>query len=207
MILKQGFKLLNPFCFSLKDKVVLFIGQCFQICNSIIVRDSIQVMNNPSRGQGLPIGFFPNKNMLTDIPIPIGTGMFRAQAHSIAIAERSATFPVMMFGSSTNELRAFTFPPSSLLLATMASLGKIAFHWFAAIDTVTWFCLPRFQVTISTIVRGMLNHLATVWTRFLAAFPICPVKFAVSLGHIISVSYVRAYINEGLRQEFPTEMR
>jgi len=58
LLLDDSFKLLNSFCFSSKNPTVLMIRQGNQILGSIIISNTIEMMNNPIMRQRFAI-FYP----------------------------------------------------------------------------------------------------------------------------------------------------
>ena len=99
-MVKQGFKFLNTLSFGLQNKVMLHIRQAHQIGRAIIVLYSIQVMDNPTFGQGFPMYLFPDKNMLKHIYTPVACPrMSRSINHNISPIVYPSALPTMMLVS------------------------------------------------------------------------------------------------------------
>jgi len=100
LIIKQSLKLLYSLSLSLKDKVVLLVRQGYQIARSIIVLNSVKVMNNPAFRQRFAVSFFPYKDMLKDVATFISSRMVWFKNTNItpcsASQSNSSTFPVGM---------------------------------------------------------------------------------------------------------------
>ena len=114
MIIKKGFQFLNSFSLSLKQKVVLFAGQCLKIHKPIIRSNTIKMVDNPSIWQKSIVSFFPNKAMFRDITLVISSWMGRGFYANITTAcYYLTTLPVRVFikckGSLSHQL-ALTAP-------------------------------------------------------------------------------------------------
>lgn len=85
LVIKQGFKFLNALGFSLKQQIVLFIGQGFQILRAIVAGDTIEVVNNPAFRQRFAVSLLPDKDMLKHIAPAISSRVVRFFDMHIAI--------------------------------------------------------------------------------------------------------------------------
>lgn len=65
--IEQSLKFLYPLCFSLKDKIMLLAGQALQVTWSIIICNSVEMMNHPPLGQWFAIRFLPNYNVFPNV--------------------------------------------------------------------------------------------------------------------------------------------
>lgn len=75
LTIKHSFKFLNTPCFRLKNMIVGFARQGFQVARAVIILNTIQVMNNPSLRQRSSMCLFPNKDMLKDITFLVRSWM------------------------------------------------------------------------------------------------------------------------------------
>ena len=107
-MVKQCFKFLNSFSFRLKNKIVLLIRESHKVAKSVIVLNTIKMVNNPTIGQRFLVCGFPNNNMLTHIAITISSRMVFSKNQSISIMMPCVTtFPP-----------GIAFPPCTYLTVT-----------------------------------------------------------------------------------------
>ncbi len=203
MTIKQGFKFLDAFSFSLKHKIMLLVGQTEQVLGSVIILDTIKMMDYPSLRQRFAVSFFPDKNMLTNIAISISSLMVRSMNKDISRASYLPTFPIMMFGFPLNQMCYFAIRPSSFLLATLTSLGEPSTNRFATINTeFRNYSSFSFVSAIRATDRTPMNHFPTIEAGVFILFLI----LYLCLIHITIIPYFYQYINLNqckLRQEMP----
>ena len=203
MTIKQGLKFLDAFSFSLKDKVVFLIRQTEQVLGAVIILDAIKMVDNPSFRQWFPVSFFPNKNMLTNIAIPIGSWMLRFMNKDIPRTSYPPTFPIMMFVFLLNQVLHFATSPPSFCLTTRTSFSEPSTNRFATIKAEFRCYSPSSLVsTIRATNRTVVNHLPTIQAGMLILFLI----LYLCLIHITIIPYFYQYINLNqcnLRQELP----
>ena len=204
MTIKQSFKFLDAFCLSLKHKVVFLIRKSYQIARAVVIFNPIEMVNNPSFRQRLAVGLFPDKDMLTNIAIPIGSWVVRSMNKDISRTSYSPTFPVMMLLFSPNQMLHFTISPPSFGLATRAPFGEPSANGLATVKTKLRLNSPlSFMGTIWTTNGTPMNQLAAIRAGMLILFLILYLGFI----HIIIIPYSHQYINLNqcrLRQELPT---
>ena len=100
MLFKKSLKFLNALGFSLKDKIMLFVRQTHKIARAVIVFNAVKMMNYPSFWQKLIVCFLPNKDMLSNIVSPVGSGMVRSIDNNITTRQYSTALPIMALLSS-----------------------------------------------------------------------------------------------------------
>lgn len=206
MAIKQSFELLNTLRFSLKHKVMLFIGQSYQVARSIIMLEPVKMMDNPPFRQRFPVKLLPNKDMLSDISVSICSAVFSAQSKNIAtLLSIKAPLPIMMLFTSFNQMYHLAIYPSAFLLTTLASLGMKSFNGSSTVYTYCRQCFARLHITFRTEPGPSMNHPTTILARMPMPLFVCLVNFAMRLCHIISIALFREYIYlDGLlRQEIP----
>ena len=155
MIFKKCLQFLDTLCLRLKDKVMFLIGQGYKILRSIIVFDTVKVMNYPTFRQGLTMCLFPNKNMLENITMARSNAwMVRLINEYIATASfTSATFPMIMSRTFYNWFL--------LTRARVTTLSmSIRRYFFATINAIVPFsvCFP-----ITPEARPTSCGLASTW--------------------------------------------
>ena len=185
MTVKQRFQFLNTLRFGLKDKVMFSIRQGYQVLKAVIILDPVKMMNKPTLRQKLPIGFFPNKNVLTDISVPIGSWVFRSGNKNISTALYSAPLPIVVFLPKFDKVAHFAVCPSALSFATWTSLSSEGYCRCATVKAQMVRMLSGFMGTVRTPLGASLYRFTAIWTRVLIPF----VKFNLSLvshNHIIS---------------------
>ena len=97
-MIKQGFQFLNTLCLSLKDKRVFPVRKGNKIHRTIVVLDSVKMVNNPAIRQRLIVNLLPNKNMLHDIARTTCVMMRRLVNQNISsFISYSTTFPLWVF--------------------------------------------------------------------------------------------------------------
>ena len=81
---------------NLNKGMVLVVSplDCKQILWSIVISDSVKVMNDPPFWDWLAMMMFPNKQMLTNIPKRISPRMIRSQEKYVAIIFSLAPVPL-----------------------------------------------------------------------------------------------------------------
>ena len=174
---------------------MLPIRQAFQVLRAVVVFPSIEMVDNPAFGNWLSVSFFPDKDMLTDIPIPICSMVSGPMNKDIPRTSYPTTFPIMMFSFPLNQICYFASHPSSFLLATLTSLGKPPTNRVATINTEFRLdCPSGFMSTIRTSARPFLHQLTTVKPGMLGLFLI----FYLCLVHIIIITYT--YLNSKVRE-------
>ena len=131
------FKFLNTFCLSLKNKVMFFSGQCFQILNTIVVLFPIQVVNNPSLRQFSSISFFPYYYVFKNPSILTRTLMIRAINSSIPI-RTIGSFPFPSRVRRSNTQGTISYSRTTLTSST----GKL--NLFPTINAMFNYYLPAF---------------------------------------------------------------
>lgn len=206
MAIKQSFELLNTLRFSLKHKVMLFIGQSYQVARSIIMLDPVKMMDNPPFRQRFPVNLLPNKDMLSDISVSICSAVFSAQSKNIAtLLSIKASVPIMMPFTSFNQMYHLAIYPSAFLLTTLASLGMKSFNGSSTVYAYCRQCFARLHITFRAKPRPSVNHPITILARVSMPLFVCLVNFAMRLCHISSIALFREYIYlDGLpRQEIP----
>ena len=92
---KQSLKFLDAFSLRLKDKVVFLAWQAHQISRSIIIPDSVQMMNMPSLWQKLIVYLFPNEQMFCYVSLK-SLWVSRAIYKNISIVRIPPPLPLRM---------------------------------------------------------------------------------------------------------------
>lgn len=97
-MVEQSLKFLNTLCLSIKNEIMFPIRQSHKISRSIVMFDSVKMVNNPTIRQRLSISFFPNKNMLHNIAFLLGMRMRGLTDKNITTFTKcSAPFPLRVF--------------------------------------------------------------------------------------------------------------
>lgn len=139
LIIKQGFKFLNPFSFGLKDKVMFLVRQCFQVTWPVIIWYTIEMVNYPTFRQWLAMSLFPDKDMFHYISIFTNSRMLRFKYHNVSIVcFNSTALPIRMVATYLVFLRTFltSFSPN--------------FNRLVAINTRMPMLQPPFLLTSTT---------------------------------------------------------
>lgn len=203
MIIKQCFKFLNTLCLSLKNQVMFLIRQAYQVLRAVIILDAVKVMNYPSFRQELSLSFFPDKDMLPNISIPISSWMLRFVNKDITRTLNPTTLPIGVFFAVFRIRLHFSYGTEIYCIASWASFSKPSTNRFATIKTMfRLHSLPGFMSTIATPNRPFLNQPTTVHTGMLVPFFI----LFLCLTHISIIPYFYQYINLNqweLKQEMP----
>ena len=114
LIVKQGFKFLDALGLSSKQEVMLFTGHSYEITRSIVIWDSIKVMNYPSIGQRFAVSLFPNQYMFKYISLLGSSVVNRLHNSNVSISILSpSAFPFVMLFSSLNQMCKITSLPAS----------------------------------------------------------------------------------------------
>lgn len=166
--MQSGFKLLYSFGFSLKQEPVFFVRQSYQINWSIIVSDSVQMVDNPAFRQGLVMCSFPYQNVFSNIAIRVSSWMTWLINENIASTLFiTSTFPRRMFVTGIRfkfsrlpkSFHAFT---ARRAVSTFRSSGA---HWL----TTNWarcsllpFLILQFIITL----MGATNMSVTLRQEF-----------------------------------------
>ena len=75
LIIEKCLQFLDTLCFGIKNAVMFPIRHSKQILNSVIIPNTIKVMNCPSLWQKFTIGLLPDKSMLLHISASISSGI------------------------------------------------------------------------------------------------------------------------------------
>lgn len=224
MSIKQSLKFLNTFSFSLENKIMLLVGQSHKVTYSIVVLDSIEMVNNPTIGEQLIICGLPDNDMFSDIAITIGTRVVRAEYQNIAtFLAINSTLPVMMLFSLWGIVSYKVFSVQTSIITGLTSLMPSG-NFNSTINTksMLWIYSTLFMVTRFAICRPAGNHHSAYWAGMPATFLVILLDFQFCLSHISSITHFLLYLNlnryssEGgipfykkaggtmeLRQEFP----
>lgn len=136
LVIKQCLKLLYSFCLSLKHGTMLSIRQCYQITRSVIVFDSIQVMNEPTFRQCSIIGSLPNHNMFLNMPSISSAWMFRhINTYIPPVTFCATTFPEgRVFSSIFGIFFSYIWAFPSLYCSTSPTSNSIVATWLATVN-------------------------------------------------------------------------
>ncbi len=109
--------------------MMFFIRKCLQITWSIIPRDSIQMVNNPSFRQWIIISFLPNYYMLKNITSLIRSRMFWLINSYVSVASVMFTiFPARAIWSRGVYPFVATFYPRLFSGATLAPFSWLIYR-------------------------------------------------------------------------------
>lgn len=133
---------------------MLPIRKCNQIDRSVIMLNTVKVMNNPAIGQRFSVRFLPNKDMLLNISTLISVSMGRlADKYITAITECPSTFPLRVF------FRWASF--------------QILYH----ASSTSCCCFVHFATTPRAYFRIMLRMAQTIYTSSLFSFITSVISF------------------------------
>ena len=127
LMVEESLQFLNAFCFSLKKEIMFVIGHSYQVLWSVIVSNTIEVMNYPSLWQRFLVSLFPDKNVLKDITISRCSMVFRHIY--LDITKRSlmlATLPITILLTLLEKSRCLrSCFPFLFTITTLASFSCI----------------------------------------------------------------------------------
>jgi len=187
--IKECFKFLNAFGFGLKNKIMFFIRQGFQIHKSIVRWVPIKMMYYPAFRQWLSIRLFPNIDMFKDIARFCSPWIIRFPQKDIAIGR---------FNPATLGMRrAVAFSGASLAynifrgtgISTINALIPVAFipslgsFLRATLPVRRIFTSSTFKVTLATKFRITPDWLTTYRARMLMCL------FVFFTGHGLSIAH------------------
>ena len=112
LIFEKCLKFLNTFSLCCKNKIVFSFGQTNQINQSVIIFNTIKVMNNPTPGDRVSISSLPNQAMFWNIMIsrliykniPIPTLIFTPFPSGMSFAICKPHAPCLFTGTTTATL-------------------------------------------------------------------------------------------------------
>ena len=180
LVIKQGFQFLNSFSLSLKDKVVFPIGETNKIQRTVIIRNPIQVMNNPAFRQRFAMGLLPDKDMFCYIAITECPWVVRLVDADIAsVVFIFATFPSIVVLPFLPKSATFAFKHQQFTSTASTSSCSIT-NSLTAIYTRPWqvknsWSFSIFGSTTFTSGRYSENKLPTIN----AGMPMCILPFSL----------------------------
>lgn len=171
LIIKQCFKFLNAFSFSSKDKIVLSIRQGYEVLYSVVMFNSIEMMNYPTFRQWLTIGLFPYKQMLSDMIIKC-SWMSRGINENIScFFLKSATLPLIVLLSCTTMPTTITSNSCQSFHVAMLTPCSSTVSRFTTIYTEVSRFSTRFTRTVDASLRLAPNAgFTAIYARILASF-------------------------------------
>lgn len=188
--IKQSFKFLYTFRFSLQYKAVFFARKTYQISRLIIIFYTIKMVNNPAIRKRFTVCLLPYKNMLPDITIPVGLRMFRLIYKNISRTIYTTTFPIRVFTSSfmlNNPLSGFM----QIYVRTFTTTCSLPCNWGTTIYTYSnnSSCI---MCTFHTTLRPTLYRFPTIW----AWMHISNIKFYLCFtSHITIIALIHITSN------------
>lgn len=152
LVIKQGFKFLNPLCFRCQDEIVLPARHSNQVRGSIVCSDAVQVVHNPALSKRCPSFSLPDQKVFLDIVVAL-TRMIRLINHPISAARKdSTTFPIWMF-------------------ITQAFRMRVTLHYFTSMRCIAWaasHCSRTNQIpTVTTRVPVDVSSVHAVVSNFI----------------------------------------
>lgn len=149
MIIKQCLKLLNTLGFSLKNKVVFLIREGYQISRSVVILDSIQVVNEPTFRQAFVIRFFPNHNMFLNMtPFSSAWMFWHIYTYITPVTFCTTTFPKgRVFSSIFGKFLSYIWAFPALYRSTSPTSNCIVATWLATVNAgMFMLLLPSLRV-------------------------------------------------------------
>lgn len=135
LTLEQGFKFLNTLRLRLKKKVMFLARESCQVAESIIITDTIEVVDYPARRQRLAVSFFPDKYVFLDISSCIRPVVIWFKYLNVSSMCIPTTFPVRIIFSFW-EFPIFSSPNGPLCFhtTTLTPCASVC-TWFTAVYT------------------------------------------------------------------------
>lgn len=126
--IQKSLKFLDAFCFGIKYAFMFPVWQSYQIFNSIIVFDTIKMVNYPSFRQQFSISIFPNHSMFSNVSTLASKVMLWQKDKDITpIAMCPTAFPRRgLFPFRKIMLAQFPRLPHLLCPASPASFGMLS---------------------------------------------------------------------------------
>ena len=125
LIVQERFQFLNALGFCLKDKVMFSTWQCDEIDDSVIILDTIKMVNDITIRQGFLMIALPDKNMFLNITLIICSRMVFVLHHNITrFVFESTSSPTRMGSMEQILFHSTTMTPFCL-----------CYNWFPAIFT------------------------------------------------------------------------
>lgn len=166
MTIKQGLKFLDMFSFGCKYTPVFSIRQTYQIRGAIVMRDTIEMMNNPTFRKLFIMEPFPNINVFIDISCLISSMVItHANSYITIFTLRPAALPIGVFFPTDHRfLFPTTFFPLNNNTATRA-MRRLSSDSFTAHPTVFRRLSSLYASTVITPSSALGAWFSTIYAR------------------------------------------
>ncbi len=172
LLLKQSFKFLNAFCFSLEQQFMFLVLHRYQIYNSVIIRDTVKVMDYPSFWQRFSINFLPNyymfKNIIPNLPGMVGL----IKSYITCFDFHTSTLPIRAVYAFRVRRRISSSISPTIFHKAASTTNTFSPNWLTAIYTsikkLLWVALLTAAAMTSN--RSIRAKLTTVYTRMFVGF-------------------------------------
>lgn len=159
--IKRSLKFLYSFSFSLENKTMFHIRQGNKITKTIIIFDTIQMMNYPTFWQQSAICFFPNQSMFQRISMPVSLWVCRQINKNItSSSSKSSAFPVGVLCRKPNN--------RTMQLTAFFTSIRSSFNLCAAINTIE-VLYTRFVVTSRASLTILRTRFSAITTRMIVS--------------------------------------
>lgn len=150
MTIKQCFKFSDTLSFSNEYSIVSQCRQSHQIAGSIVIFNSVQMMNNPTIRQWFAISLLPNKDMFHYIPFSICPMVLWSPYFYVTVIGYPTAFPKWAFVSTK---------VGYLASATMTTDSVMLTKFFPTILAITrMFIYPSFYSFSMSLLFIRLLH-------------------------------------------------
>lgn len=160
MAFKQGLKLLNAFGLGFKHKVMLLIGQGYQVLRAVVCSDTIQVVDNPALGNRPAMSFFPDNDVFKNIASTVCSRMVSFYPY-ISSRFKPATSPP---GGCIDLLQAHISEMTRFAPFRLPRAGGTTYH------TSPSKCVAHRLSVANTLEYVKVRSLGIVWGFLLGAF-------------------------------------
>lgn len=126
------FQFLYPLLFGREDTVMFLTRQGYKVFWSIIIFDTIQMVNYPAFRQLFAICLLPNKDVLAYIASRLSSWMLRLPYIDITLLVNSAPSPITRMRPTHLRCRSIAIPPFELHSAASTS-SRFWVNWLATI--------------------------------------------------------------------------
>lgn len=145
LLSKQCLQFLDALCLSLKEKIMFTAGHRYEVFGSVIIPNTIKMMNNPSFRQWLVMNLLPHQNMFKDIMSSlICSRVVRCPDHNISVTMHGfTTFPSITMTVSTRWFKHACFP--KMLCTAISTSQRFWLYQFATVKTCLCFLSHMFH--------------------------------------------------------------
>jgi len=169
---------------------MLPIRQSHKVLRSVVMLNSVKVMNHPSVGESLIMRLFPYKNMLLNIAILASTMMSWLPDKNITtLTKSSATFPLWMFFRGTvfygfiktlfAHMREWIHLPT-----TSRAYPRVAFAMSHTVFSLILSCLLAPIIFCDRFLFTPLSTIRAIWSLVATCLKGYPTIFTFLVNHL-----------------------